>query len=166
MARLANIVGRLVRGVSGAKPPRPPGPRGDEKPSRPSIASWDSDFAGTVVEYNPSLDGDADPGEVVWTWVPYEDDPSAGKDRPVLVIGRQGPDLAALALTSKDHSEDPGCLKLGSGPWDAAGRVSFVKLDQVLRLHPAAVRREGARLDRDRFDRVVASLRRTRRSRR
>src|ERR1700761_1921415 len=32
--------------------------------------------------YAPDLDGRADPGEIVWTWVIYEDDPSRGKDRP------------------------------------------------------------------------------------
>ncbi len=34
------------------------------------------------VVYAPDLDGRADPGEIVWTWVVYEDDPSRGKDRP------------------------------------------------------------------------------------
>ncbi|MEO5723111.1 MAG: hypothetical protein ABIQ39_12615, partial [Ilumatobacteraceae bacterium] len=43
--------------------------------------------------YNPSLDGDADPGEVVWTWVNYEEDPTQGKDRPVVIIGRRGAHL-------------------------------------------------------------------------
>ena len=38
--------------------------------------------------YAPDLDGRADPGEIVWTWVVYEDDPTKGKDRPVLVVGR------------------------------------------------------------------------------
>ena len=38
--------------------------------------------------YAPEIDGEPDPGEVVWAWVPYEDDPSQGKDRPVLVLGR------------------------------------------------------------------------------
>ena len=36
------------------------------------------------------MDGDADPGEVVWTWVPYQEDSSVGKDRPAVVIGAQG----------------------------------------------------------------------------
>ena len=38
----------------------------------------------------PEQDGEADPGEVVWAWVPFEDDPGQGKDRPVLVIARDG----------------------------------------------------------------------------
>ena len=43
-----------------------------------------------MTEYAPEIDGEPDPGEVVWGWVPYEDDPSQGKDRPVLLIGRSG----------------------------------------------------------------------------
>ena len=38
----------------------------------------------------PERDGEPDPGEVVWAWVPYEDDPSQGKDRPVLVLEPTG----------------------------------------------------------------------------
>ena len=55
-------------------------------------------------EYSPSLDGDADPGEIVWTWVPFEEDHSQGKDRPVLLVGRDGEYLLALMMTSKDHN--------------------------------------------------------------
>ncbi len=58
------------------------------------------------ISYTPRHDGDADPGEVVWTWIPYEDDPQQGKDRPVLVIGTVGKLLAVLPLTSKDHHRD------------------------------------------------------------
>ena len=43
---------------------------------------------GLRVAYNPRTDGKPDPGEVVWAWVPYEEDASQGKDRPVLLIGR------------------------------------------------------------------------------
>ena len=28
--------------------------------------------------YAPEADGQPDPGEVVWAWVPYEDDPTQG----------------------------------------------------------------------------------------
>ena len=118
-----------------------------------------------VVEYAPDLDGSPDPGEVVWTWVPYEDDPAVGKDRPVVVVGRApsaGPGrLAVLMLSSREHPDDPRWLPLGAGGWDAQGRPSSVRLDRVLAVAPAAVRREGAVLDRPRFDRVVAALART-----
>lgn len=107
------------------------------------------------IVYEPRMDGDADPGEVVWTWVPYEEDPAQGKDRPALVIGFFGTALAVLPLTSKDHTDHPDCVELGSGAWDSSGRTSFVKLDRLLKVQPGKVRREGAILDRDRFERVV-----------
>ena len=52
-----------------------------------------SSSTASAIEYSPSLDGDPDPGEVVWAWVAYEDDPTQGKDRPVVVIGRRGSGL-------------------------------------------------------------------------
>ena len=42
-----------------------------------------------MTSYEPEADGQPDPGEVVWGWVPFEEDPSQGKDRPVLLIGRK-----------------------------------------------------------------------------
>jgi hypothetical protein len=112
------------------------------------------------VAYQPSLDGDADPGEVVWTWVPYEDDPSQGKDRPVVVLGFEGDGLAVVPLTSKGGGPDE--LPIGSGGWDREHRPSFAKVDQVLVVAPSAIRREGAILDRDVFDRVAAAVARAR----
>ena len=38
----------------------------------------------------------ADPGEVVWGWVPYEDDPAQGKDRPVLLLAAARRPLARV----------------------------------------------------------------------
>ncbi|MFT4299676.1 MAG: type II toxin-antitoxin system PemK/MazF family toxin [Aeromicrobium sp.] len=118
-------------------------------------------------DYAPDVDGDPDPGEVVWTWVPYEDDPSQGKDRPVLLIGRDGDDLLGLMLTSKDHDRDEQqearagryWFDLGSGPWDSQGRPSEVRLNRLLRIDPAEVRREGSVLDKTRFIMVLNAAR-------
>jgi hypothetical protein len=120
------------------------------------------------VEYRPHHDDRADPGEVVWAWVPYDEGDGRGKDRPVLVIGRRGPQLLGLMLSSQDHDRDAAdearfgrlWTDLGAGAWDARGRNSEVRLDRLLVLDPASVRREGAALDRVRFDRVVAEARR------
>ncbi|MCU1497789.1 MAG: uncharacterized protein JWM47_1742 [Acidimicrobiales bacterium] len=117
---------------------------------------------GITVSYAPERDGDADPGEVVWAWVPYEDDPAQGKDRPVLVIGRDGDRLAAVQLSSRDHSlrSDAGeWIPVGTGAWDRELRPSYVDAARLLRLDPATVRREGAALDRDRFDAVMGRVR-------
>ena len=70
------------------------------------------DRAGRHIDYAPDLDGAADPGEIVWTWVTYEDDPHQGKDRPVLVVGRDGRTLLGLMLSSQ--SERDG--RHGCGP--------------------------------------------------
>ena len=112
------------------------------------------------VAYAPDLDGRADPGEVVWTWVVYEDDPSRGKDRPVLVVGRDRQVLLGLMLSSQDHHrDDPNWLNIGSGGWDHEGRVSWVRLDRVLDVPEEGIRREGAILERDMFDVVAGRLR-------
>lgn len=113
------------------------------------------------LSYAPDLDGAADPGEVVWTLVAYEDDPSQAKDRPVLVVGRKD-DRTVLALmlsSSPRRRHDRGWLALGKGGWDAEQRDSFVRMDRVLELDEDALRREGAVLPRDRFEQVATALR-------
>jgi hypothetical protein len=110
--------------------------------------------------YAPQLDGRADPGEIVWTWVAYEDDPAQGKDRPVLVVGRDGGTLLGLMLSSQ-HERDgqPNWLGLGPGGWDREGRPSWVRLDRVLEMDEDGIRREGAVLGRGQFDSVAKALR-------
>jgi PemK-like, MazF-like toxin of type II toxin-antitoxin system len=110
--------------------------------------------------YSPNLDGRADPGEIVWTWVVYEDDPTRGKDRPVLVVGRDRSTLFGLMLSSQvHHRDDPDWIAIGSGPWDYDGRVSWVRLDRVLDVPEEGIRREGAILPRETFEIVAARLR-------
>ncbi|WP_314938473.1 type II toxin-antitoxin system PemK/MazF family toxin [Rothia mucilaginosa] len=158
--------------TSGSSAPKPSAPKSSlaksaanssaPKPSAPAStgASNGSDYPGDYrdminFEYSPSLDGDADPGEIVWTWVPFEEDHSQGKDRPVLLVGRDGEYLLALMMTSKDHNNrehaDPNYLDIGSGPWDPQGRASEVKLNRVIRVRPDAMRREGAIMPEDTF---------------
>ncbi|GAC69364.1 type II toxin-antitoxin system PemK/MazF family toxin [Gordonia soli] len=119
-----------------------------------------NEFAREIA-YAPDLDGAADPGEVVWTWVAYEDHPDQGKDRPVLVVGRDDRTLLGLMLSSREyHRDDPDWYPIGSGSWDSQGRQSFVRLDRVLVVEEHGIRREGAILDRGRFDEVADLLRR------
>jgi hypothetical protein len=125
-----------------------------------------------VTSYEPEADGRPDPGEVVWGWVPFEEDASQGKDRPVLLIGRKEVDgvdyWAGLMLTSKDHDRDTEdearhgrhWMDIGAGAWDPEQRPSEVRLDRLIILADDAIRREGAAVSREVFDRVVAEAKR------
>lgn len=165
---------RARGGPTGTVPSPRPGPPptvrpGAERPEgEPTRGAYAGDFTGTpATAYAPTPDGMPDPGEVVWAWVPYEEDHQQGKDRPALVIGRDGDWLLALPLTSKDHDRDVDqeavagrrWIEVGSGDWDRSGRESEARLDRIVRLDPTAVRREGAALPRTRFDAVVRAMR-------
>ncbi|MEU7554848.1 type II toxin-antitoxin system PemK/MazF family toxin [Streptomyces sp. NPDC044571] len=135
-----------------------------EQPGRHGVTTTteaDPHAIGPVrTEYAPDPDGDPDPGEIVWTWVPFEENDGRGKDRPVLVVAREpgGRTLLAVQLSSKRHDNDREWVPIGTGPWDSAGRESWVDVDRVLRVHEAGMRREACALDRVRFQLVVARL--------
>lgn len=138
-------------------------------PKRPD-GGYPGDYRGPIRPvYKPDLDGDADPGEIVWAWVPYEEDHTQGKDRPVLVIGTDGRWLLALMLTSKnnvpggvgdvrDDEHGTPYINVGTGDWDSQGRPSEIRLDRIIRIEPTAVRREGAIMPMDRFSRIVEAI--------
>ena len=126
--------------------------------------TYPGDFAGqAALRYSPDLNGSPDPGEIVWTWVPFEEDHGRGKDRPVLLIGHDGSWLLGLMLTSKDrnngHQHNGDYADIGAGQWDRQGRPSEVRLDRIVRIDPSAVRREGAVLDSGTFQAVARLLR-------
>lgn len=136
-------------------------------PQKSGVSDYPGDFTGCpTLVYDPHPDGIADPGEVVWTWVPFEEDLSGGKDRPVLVIGRDGRWLLALPLTSKDHDRDMTqenaagrwWIDIGSGEWDRQQRPSEARVDRIIRVDPEAVRRTAGRLPRDRFELVAEAV--------
>lgn len=108
------------------------------------------------IGYSPSRNGDPDAGEVIWTWVPYEEDDGRGKDRPVLVIGRQSADrVFAVRMTSKEHRDH---IPIGPGAWDSQGRPSWVDIEQLYSVHTTGMRREAATLDRERYITVAKAL--------
>lgn len=159
----------------GAKPT--PRSVANAKTAAKSTASRDVHISGNQVwdvarrglpefSYQPVADNDADPGEVVWTWISYEEDPTQGKDRPVVVLARNGSDVVVAQLTSKNHDIDREqeahwgryWLAIGSGEWDPQGRVSSVRLDRMLLVSQRDVRREGASLDRATYNKVVTAI--------
>lgn len=136
----------------------------------PKISSrYPGDYSGTPrISYDPHPGTLADPGEVIWTWVPYEEDHTQGKDRPVLVIGRDGDWLLVLALTSKDHDRDAAqeardgrrWIDVGTGSWDEQRRPSEIRVNRIIRVNPDDVRRVCDKFPKDKFDRVAAAVRR------
>jgi len=157
--RLATAAGRLVRPGrrrAAGGPVTDPGTGPDRAGESGPVID------GVAVGYAPELDGDPDPGEVVWAWVPYEEDANQGKDRPVLILGWDGDRLAGVPLSSKDprHRHDAGTrVPVGTGGWDRDRRPSWADADRLLRFAPNEIRREGSSIPRDRFDEVVARVR-------
>ncbi|MDO5678359.1 MAG: type II toxin-antitoxin system PemK/MazF family toxin [Propionibacteriaceae bacterium] len=146
---------------------RPSQQRKGPKPKQQRYPEPTADYPGDYrhlpeIIYAPRPDGEPDPGEIVWTWVPYEEDYSQGKDRPVLLIGRDGPWLLGLQVTSQDNDRDAHearagryWLDIGTGAWDQKRRPSEVRLNRIIRIDPDGVRRIGAILDEGRFNRVA-----------
>ncbi|MDY6144011.1 MAG: type II toxin-antitoxin system PemK/MazF family toxin [Arcanobacterium sp.] len=117
-------------------------------------------------EYRPERDGAPDPGEVVWTWVPFEENDGRGKDRPVLVVAMEGEYVIFGQMTSKDHAKgkvyqdrfDRWWIDLGAGEWDSQGRPSELRLDVLWIVHEDQVRRGGGKLPEEKFKAVVAAI--------
>lgn len=109
--------------------------------------------------YAPSRDGEPDPGEIVWTWVPYEEHDGRGKDRPVAIVAASGKEqFLAVQLTSKGDDDDPDDVALGAGPWDRAGRPSWARIDRIFEVRSEGMRREAASLDAARFATLTRAL--------
>jgi len=146
---------RLQQGVAAARPaPHPTKDYPGDYVRKPALT------------YDPHPDRMADPGEVVWTWVPFEENYALGKDRPVLIIGRDDDWLLGLMLSSQDHDdraqveqrEGRWWCNIGSGEWDQQGRESEVRTDRIIRVDPGNVRRLAGRLDKKRFDLVASEV--------
>src|SRR3954447_19262778 len=133
----------------------------DARPARGAVREIYTPERAATLEYSPDLDGLADPGEIVWAWVPYEEDPGRGKDRPLWAVGRHGRRLLAMMLPSGRHDDSEDWVDLGSGAWDRDGRESYLRLDRVFALDEDDIRREGAVLAAERFAEVAAVLMRT-----
>lgn len=167
--RVTKRQGILARVVSFFSPARPTAPRTTAAtPDTPGRVGSTATIeiappgpAGLKITYGPKTDADPDAGEIVWTWVPYTENDGRGKDRPVLVIGRQDAQrVYAVRLTSKPHEGDHDFLALGTGAWDSRGRPSWVDIEQLYSVHAAGMRREASALDLKRFVKIADALHR------
>ncbi len=146
-----------VRKASGAS--RPPS---DDRHAPKLSIRYPGDFKGRPqITYAPHTGKTPDPGEVVTAWVPDEEDHKQGKDRPVLLIGRDGDWLLGVALSLVDAvvDEDGRWVTIGTGAWDSRRRPSRARVDRIVRIHPDDVRGRAEKLDKTRFDSVASGIR-------
>ncbi|WP_345764600.1 type II toxin-antitoxin system PemK/MazF family toxin [Diaminobutyricibacter sp. McL0608] len=158
-SRLFSAIASLFR--PSVRPPRPAG--FEASPGQYGASATvevDPRRVGAVtMSYAPRIDGDADPGEIVWTWVPYQERDGRGKDRPVLVVAAESAGtVLAVQLTSQEHPGRPQYIPIGTGPWDGQRRPSWVNLDRVFRLHQSGMRREASALGEREYAQVRSAL--------
>lgn len=154
-------LGSALTGDRPARTRRPPITDAEASPGRtgPHATTQARSVAAVRTTYNPDTDGEPDPGEIVWTWVPYEENDGRGKDRPVLIVAREpAGTYLAVQLSSRTRNDDREWVSVGSGAWDGKNRPSWVHTGRVLRVHADGMRREAAALGRDQFGRVVSAL--------
>lgn len=110
--------------------------------------------------YAPSMDGQAEPGEVVFIWTPSDGPDQPLRERAMLIVGHNhGTVLGLLISPNPEHADDDRWAGLGTGDWDRAGRPCWGRLDRVLEVSELGIRRQGILFPRNRFERVAAKLR-------
>lgn len=167
-SRFLTALGRVIRSLTGgttkaADAPAGPAADGPMSPGQSGPgATVEVDprrLQGVRLGYAPSHDGEPDPGEIVWTWVPYEENDGRGKDRPVVIVAAAATGgYLAVQLTSKPHDGEHDFVSLGDGDWDAQGRPSWARIDRVFRVRAGGMRREAAALDAARYMKLTAAL--------
>lgn len=116
------------------------------------------EYAQTLL-YAPDMDGQAEPGEVVWAPVMLGEDPIP-QERAVTVLGRRKHVLlGALISADPRHAQNDKWLYIGSGPWDSKMRPCWIRLDKILEVPESGIRRSGIFMPKRRFDRIATKLR-------
>lgn len=149
----AALTEALACHTAACRPPSSGGTGGSLKSGvLPDVAASDVRFA-----YRPRHpDGHADPGEVVWARVPFEEDPTQGKDRPVLIVGRaSNGNLVGVQLTSKTHHKGSFPVEWGSD------KASHLRPERFIQVDLKNYRKEGAYIKKPVFQEIVNSLAKT-----
>ncbi|KQB86917.1 type II toxin-antitoxin system PemK/MazF family toxin [Corynebacterium lowii] len=127
-------------------------------PSTISVSTTSS--KARSIYYAPDMDGQPEPGEVVWVWAPSDGPDRPRRDRAVLVIGHGRDSVLGLLISpNPKHANEPEWLDIGSGEWDEKGRQCWVRLDRVLEIPHLGIRRQGVLFPRRRFERIACKLR-------
>ncbi|MBZ8178353.1 hypothetical protein GP475_09000 [Corynebacterium poyangense] len=119
-----------------------------------------TDRLSRSIYYAPDMDGQAEPGEIVWIWVLCDGPDNPARERAILVVGRTRHTILGLLISpNPDHDTEEEWLDIGSGQWDSSGRQCWLRLDRVIEVNELDIRRQGAVLPRRRFERVANRLR-------
>lgn len=98
------------------------------------------------------------PGDVVWTFIRFEDEPGEGKDRPVIIIDVDGRRLSVVGMTSNSKRDGQrGYVHIGNGSWDHLHRDSWANVHRVVVIPRRSIRRRGGSLDPSAFKKVLAA---------
>lgn len=112
-----------------------------------------------AVFYAPDMDGQAEPGEVVWADLRFERNGQLER-RAVLLIGRNHHTLLGLLISSHDkHAQETNWMPIGNGPWNDGGCSSWIRLDKTLLFPESIIQRRGVRVPERRFERLAFRLR-------
>ncbi|BAU96679.1 hypothetical protein N24_2417 [Corynebacterium suranareeae] len=113
-----------------------------------------------LIFYAPDMDGQADPGEVVWIWAPADGPSLPPRERAIVVVGRNRNAILGLLIScNPEHRSHEDWIDIGSGGWDPRGRQSWVRLDRVLEVSELGIRRQGTVIPQGRFERIANRLR-------
>ena len=82
--------------------------------------------------YSPQTDGAPDPGEIVWTWVPCEENDGRGKDRPVLVVAEYDGLLAVRGHQHRPRPPRPAAVVQEGHPIHQLARRRLVDAGQAV----------------------------------
>ncbi|WJY68579.1 type II toxin-antitoxin system PemK/MazF family toxin [Corynebacterium auris] len=108
------------------------------------------------IYYAPDMDGQAEPGEIVWVTVPS----NPPQERSLVVIGREHRDVLGLLISPEEkHRDDEHWLGIGSGEWEDTGEPCWVRLDKTLMVPESEVHRRGTYIPPRRFERIANRLR-------
>ena len=134
----------------------PRAPRESKKASVARLIVKPTSRVARSIYYAPDMDGQAEPGEVVWVTVPS----TPPRERSLLIVGREHHDVLGLLISpDKEHATHPDWLDIGSGDWEASGEPCWVRMDKTLLVSETDVHRRGASVPPRRFERVANRLR-------
>ncbi|AWT26636.1 hypothetical protein Csp1_18630 [Corynebacterium provencense] len=112
------------------------------------------------VIYAPDMDGQVDPGEVVWFRVVKGRD-AEPELRACLIVGRNEHHtlLGMLISSNPEHRAESNWVPIGTGLWDPKGNKCWVRVDKIVEIPEARIQRRGVFMPERRYDRIAAELR-------